>query len=58
MEEMLGNNDKVREIFEDWMTWEPKEHAWNAYLKFEDRMGDLQRCRSILERYIDQNPTP
>ena len=37
MEEMLGNYDKVREIFEDWMTWEPKENAWDAYLKFEER---------------------
>jgi crooked neck len=35
MEEMLGNIDNVRRIFEDWMTWNPKEHAWNAYLKFE-----------------------
>ena len=35
MEEMLGNVAEVRQIFEDWMTWQPKEHAWNAYLKFE-----------------------
>ena len=25
-------------------------------MKFEERMGDLDRCRSILERYIDVNP--
>ena len=37
MEEMLGNAEKVRKIFEDWMTWEPPENAWNAYLKFEER---------------------
>ena len=37
MEEMLGNIDNVRRIFEDWMTWYPTEYAWNAYLKFEQR---------------------
>ena len=35
MEEMLGNVDNVRRIFDDWMTWQPRELAWNAYLKFE-----------------------
>jgi crooked neck len=37
MEEMLGNVENVRRIFENWMTWEPTENAWNAYLKFEER---------------------
>ena len=56
MEEVLGNNDRVRAIFEDWMTWIPTENAWNAFLKFEERMGDNERCRSILEKYIDAFP--
>lgn len=56
MEEVLGNYDKVRQIFEDWMTWEPTENAWNTYLKFEERYGDLDNCRQILEKYIDVNP--
>jgi crooked neck len=57
MEEMLGNMDRVRKIFEDWMTWEPPENAWNAYLKFEERMGDLDKCKQVLEKYIDVFPT-
>ena len=57
MEEMLGQYDRVRKIFEDWMTWQPPENAWNAYLKFEERQGQLEKCRTILERYIDVNPT-
>ena len=56
MEEMLGNNDKVRSIFEDWISWVPPENAWNAFLKFEERMGDMTRCRGILEKYIDSFP--
>lgn len=40
MEEMLGELDKVRAIFEDWLSWEPLENAWDAYLKFEERNGN------------------
>lgn len=35
------------------MTWKPTENAWNAYLKFEERMGDLEKCREILDKFID-----
>ena len=38
------------------MTWEPTENAWDAYIKFEERQGDLDNCRKILERYIDLYP--
>ena len=57
MEEMLGNVDRVRAIYNDWMTWEPTENAWNTYLKFEERQGDLEKCREILEKFIDVYPT-
>ena len=57
MEEMLGNFDKVREIFEEWLSWEPGENAWDAYSKFEERNGgDIERCRSILHRYTEVFP--
>ena len=55
---MLGENDRVRAIFKDWMTWVPPENAWNAYLKFEERVGTLDLCRAILELFIDHFPTP
>jgi crooked neck len=58
MEEMLGEHDKVRAIFKDWMTWIPPENAWNAYLKFEERLGQLDNCRTILEQFIDNFQTP
>ena len=32
MEEMLGEFNKVRAIFEDWLTWAPGQNAWEAYL--------------------------
>jgi len=48
MEEMLGNYEKVREIFEQWLTWEPGENAWDAYIQFEERREELGNCRQIL----------
>jgi crooked neck len=42
MEEVLGNYAAAREIFSRWMTWRPEEKAWLAYLKFEERMGELE----------------
>ena len=56
MEEMLGNYDKVREIFEDWMTWEPKENAWDSYIQFEDRRSEFENCRNILRKYTEIFP--
>ena len=56
MEEMLGNVAETRQIFEDWMTWKPQENAWNAFLKFELRNHELERCAEVLERYIDVHP--
>jgi crooked neck len=55
MDEMIGDYDNVRKTFNDWMSWEPTENAWNAYLKFEERRGELDKCRDILNRYIDVN---
>jgi crooked neck len=56
MEEVLSNYTKVREIFESWMTWNPKDTAWLAYLKFEERMGSIQNWRNLLERFVYVNP--
>ena len=59
MEEMLGELDKARAVFEDWLTWEPPLNAWDAYLKFEERHGnDRDRCRHILTRLIESHSVP
>lgn len=56
MEEMLGNHEKVRQIFEDWMTWDPRVNAWDAYIEYELRRGNPDKCRAIIERYTDVFP--
>ncbi len=38
MEEMIGQYQKSREIFQKWITWKPEEKAYLAYAKFEERM--------------------
>lgn len=51
MEEMLGNLPGARQIFERWMTWEPDHHGWAAYIKFELRYNEIDRARSIYDRF-------
>jgi crooked neck len=40
MEEVLGNIDMARRVFERWLQWEPGENAWEAYVDFEKRAGE------------------
>ena len=56
MEEMLGNYLGAREIFKNWMTWEPGDNAWIAYSKFEERMGEFENSRSVLYQYLQCHP--
>ncbi|NXH90628.1 CRNL1 protein, partial [Edolisoma coerulescens] len=52
MEEMLGNVAGSRQVFERWMEWQPEEQAWHSYINFELRYKEVDRARSIYERYI------
>ncbi|CAG5133742.1 unnamed protein product [Candidula unifasciata] len=52
MEEMLGNIAGARQAFERWMEWEPEEQAWHSYINFELRYKELDRARTVYERYI------
>lgn len=37
----MGNYANARQIFERWMEWEPDPNAWNVYIKFEIRCGEI-----------------
>ncbi|NXD71814.1 CRNL1 protein, partial [Eolophus roseicapillus] len=52
MEEMLGNIAGSRQVFERWMEWQPEEQAWHSYINFELRYKEVDRARTIYERYI------
>ena len=52
MEEMLGNIAACRQVFERWMEWEPEEQAWHSYINFELRYKEVDKARTIYERYI------
>ncbi len=56
MEELLGNYSQARAIFERWMNWRPEERGWLCYLKFEERMGEKQKHREIMYRFLQEFP--
>jgi len=58
MEETLGQIANVRQVFERWMSWEPDEAAWLAYIKLEIRYGEYDRARAIFERFTVVHPEP
>ncbi|MBZ3890574.1 Crooked neck-like protein 1 [Sciurus carolinensis] len=55
MEEMLGNIAGARQVFERWMEWQPEEQAWHSYINFELRYKEVERARTIYERYYFLN---
>jgi crooked neck len=40
------------------MMWEPDDKAWAAYIKMEERYGELDRASAIYERWIAVRPEP
>ena len=58
VEELLGNIGGTREIFERWMSWEPEERAWNAYIAFESRYHEFERASAVWERAVTCHPEP
>lgn len=56
MEEMLGNVNGARQIFERWMQWQPDESAWMAYAKMEMRYNEVDRARAIYRRFVQVHP--
>lgn len=48
----MGNIAGARQVFERWMEWQPEEQAWHSYINFELRYKEVDRARTIYERYI------
>lgn len=59
VEELVADKslDKVRLVYERWMDWKPSEQAWRAYIKFEERHGEVARARDLWERLAGGMPT-
>ena len=38
------------------MEWQPEEQAWQSYINFELRYKEVQRTRSIYERFVTIHP--
>ncbi|KAM3716772.1 Crooked neck-like protein [Dirofilaria immitis] len=52
MEELIGNIPGARQVFERWMEWEPPEQAWQTYVNFELRYKEIDRARTIWQRFL------
>lgn len=52
MEELIENVPGARQVFERWMEWEPDEQAWRTYINFELRYNEVDRARSIYQRFL------
>ncbi|VDO41226.1 unnamed protein product, partial [Onchocerca flexuosa] len=52
MEELVGNIPGARQVFERWMEWEPPEQAWQTYVNFELRYKEIDRARTIWQRFL------
>jgi len=57
MEEVLGDVEAARGVFERWMAFEPDHYAWAAFLKFEGRYAAWEHARALYERYILCHPS-
>lgn len=58
MEELIGNIAGARQVFERWMSWEPDDKAWSAYIKLEERYQEWERVSGLYERLIGIRPEP
>lgn len=55
LEMQLGNIDRVRVLFEKWLTWRPDNaKAWNKLAELEAQLGEEERSRGIYELAIGQ----
>ena len=52
MEEMLGNVEGARKIFERWIAHKPDANAWNSFVKFEMRHDNIEHARDVFERLV------
>jgi len=58
MEEMLGNVQGARAIFDRWCEWEPDDHAWSSYVRLEMRANQPERARAVFQRYVGCHNLP
>ena len=52
MEEMVGNLQGARVIFDRWMDWEPDDHAWTSYVRLEMRANQPDRARQVFKTMV------
>lgn len=57
-EEVLGNLENCRSVFEKWISNKPGEQEWQTYINFEMRHKHIDNARQIYSRYVMLHPIP
>lgn len=57
-EELLGNIQDCRNVFERWIKFLPGEQEWQTYINFEMRLKEIDRAREIYSKYVMLHPEP
>uniref|UniRef100_A0A1I8AK96 TPR_REGION domain-containing protein n=1 Tax=Steinernema glaseri TaxID=37863 RepID=A0A1I8AK96_9BILA len=52
MEELIENVPGARQVLERWMAWEPDQQAWQTYINFELRYGEIDRAREVWQNFL------
>ncbi|KAJ9457404.1 Pre-mRNA-splicing factor clf1 [Diplonema papillatum] len=52
LEETIGDVAMCRQVFNNWMEWKPKHHAWHLFAKFEARFKEVEKARDVLIRMV------
>eukprot|EP00762_Andalucia_godoyi_P000609 ANDGO_05342.mRNA.1 Pre-mRNA-splicing factor clf1 len=56
VQEVLGDIEGTRAVFERWLQWQPDDRAWSMAVKFEKRHRSWDRVRELYQRWIDRFP--
>jgi crooked neck len=57
MEEVLGEYEKARAVFERWVSWQPGARGWDAFIRFEERLGERERATVLVHRHMQECPS-
>ena len=56
MEELLSNYKKCILLYNKWMNFLPSKRAWDSYLSFLEKLGEVEKVREVHYKLLDNFP--